>query len=158
MLESKRLSWINIHKIINKKRPSAQASPALWKFSYTFDHYVKISHSSSFQEYINHLYVCCLLLLISLRLKTIRGIKFGTYMFLLTHFFACLWFMMGCPKNIIVDSSIGHFNGSLIAIDNNTSANISVLLIEDCRLDSWAMHDGRDMGIVVVLFFSFRFL
>ena len=86
---------------------------------------------------------------------TIRSIKFGTYMYLLTHFFACLWFMVGCPKNIVVDTSSGVVvNGS--SISGNNSSFKPVLFSEQCRLDSWAMHDGRDLGID--FFFPFYFI
>jgi len=87
----------------------------------------------------------------------IRAIKFGTYMYLLTHFFACLWFMVACPKDIIVYS---FSNDSIDSINSSLSSNNSELHHddehdehhEDCRMDSWALHEGRDLDHATVSF------
>uniref|UniRef100_A0A7M5XLN7 Cyclic nucleotide-binding domain-containing protein n=1 Tax=Clytia hemisphaerica TaxID=252671 RepID=A0A7M5XLN7_9CNID len=78
----------------------------------------------------------------------VRGIKFGTYMYLLTHLFACFWFLIGCPNN---SSQINMKQQPTSRYDSHgklhyRSLEYDVNKTYECIINSWAMQEGRDLG------------
>ena len=76
-----------------------------------------------------------------------RNIKFGIYMFLLTHIFACAWFINGCPYYDKYTSdnqgeiSTSHTHEKSVYPHQNDSS-----LHGYCAQHSWAVENGRNMG------------
>lgn len=64
------------------------------------------------------------------RANLYREIKFGAYLFLITHWFACLWFMVGCPDSTLTN------------IDYNST------LPTPCKVGSWTTQNGRNVGML----------
>ena len=83
--------------------------------------------------------------------SNLRSIKFGTYMYLLTHLFACFWFLIGCPndssRSVMEDQRTSHLkydsHGHLHHGNWEFEGNRSF----ECDINSWATQDGRDLGI-----------
>ena len=59
--------------------------------------------------------------------------------------------MVGCPKNILhtPSSDVRNDTGNYIDLLDHSTAELhdKVVHNDQCRLESWAMHNGRDMGL-----------
>ena len=65
-----------------------------------------------------------------------REIKFGVYLFLITHWFACGWFMVACPNVNMLD----------LDLTGSTNASLNDIIRGTCTNNSWIFQDGRDTG------------
>jgi len=83
-------------------------------------------------------------------------------MYLLTHTFACLWFMVGCPNNVphhpdlnalttyLRVNETGDAVHHLEHHDGGPVIHQNASHFDSCKADSWAMQNGRDMSTLKV--------
>jgi len=81
-----------------------------------------------------------------------RNIKFSIYMFLITHIFACGWFMTACPLHHTITSTASAMNSNNISSShhNNHEEELGGMGGKCTKL-SWAVQNGRNLGYESVL-------